>query len=195
MAESPNPQGKGQVSVLAALSEARRGICAPPKNLDQISAELFTSLFMLESDFQFKPVPGKPYWLYRKEGRFRLSPIAPEEWRDDTPGLYIGRGELQRDLTWTLQLSDQAALDPALTELIENRKRHFDREIQAAKSVDRVLPVYAAGLPFYQRVLAAGLAYSLGSSMRGAGIHGLPYDEAKGLLGAPAPARPRERRP
>jgi hypothetical protein len=188
MAENPNPQGKGQVPVLAALSEARAASLAPPKHIDQVSVELFTSLFVLESEFRFKPVPGKPYWLYRKEGRFRLSPIAPREWHPAVYGQHVGRCELQRDLTWTLDLSAEAAADAALTELIAERKRRLDRDMRRAETVDRVLPVYEARLPFYQRVFASALAWSLGGSMRRAGIHGLAYEEAKGLLEGPGGA-------
>ena len=49
MPENPNPQGKGQVPVLAALAEGQRAAAAAPaKHVEQVSVELFTSLFATE---------------------------------------------------------------------------------------------------------------------------------------------------
>ena len=38
-----------------------------PKKIDQIAGELFTSMFVLESEFTFKPVIDKEYYLYLLE--------------------------------------------------------------------------------------------------------------------------------
>ena len=66
-----NTDGKGQTPVLAILNESTRAaVAVPAKRIDQVTTELFTSLFVLESEFAFKPVPGKPYYLYQQETRF-----------------------------------------------------------------------------------------------------------------------------
>lgn len=182
MSYSPNPQGKGLVPVLESLASSRAAIAVPPKQIDQISSELFTSLFVLESDFKFKPVVGKSYWLYRKGERFWLSMLAPEEWSAATHGQVIGECTLQEDITWTLTLDDAAAQDTALMNLIQAKKLDFERKLEAAEQVDGVLPVFDESLPFYQRVFASALAHSLRVSMQKSGIEGLSYDEARGLL-------------
>jgi hypothetical protein len=180
--KNPNPQGKGLVPVLDSLAASRPTATVPPKHIEQVSSELFTSLFVLHSQFQFKPVVGKSYWLYRKDGAFKLSLISPEEWRGGF-GQYVGECQLQSDITWTLKLDDQAARDTQLMQLIASRRAEFEAKLQATDSLQQILPVFDASLPFYQRVFASALAHSLGVSMRKSGIAGLSYDKAKGLLG------------
>ena len=182
----PNPQGKGLVPVLDSLVQSRASIPVPPKHIEQITSELFTSLFVLHSRFLFKPVVGKAYYLYRRtDNSFQLSLIAPQEWGGSAFGQYIGECVLQRDITWTLSLGDEAAQDEALLSLIEDRRRQLEEALRAADSVDEVLPVYVASLPFYQRVFASALANSLKLSMHKSGIQGLSYAQAKGLLTGP----------
>lgn len=182
MNKQPNPQGKGLVPVMDSLAESRAIISVPPKQIDQISSELFTSLFVLHSKFQFKPVVGKSYWLYRRDNTFYLSLIAPHEWGGSGFGQYVGECVLQKDITWTLELGSQAANDQGLLELIENRRKEFDQALNSADAVEDVLPVYLASLPFYQRVFASALANSLKLSMYKSGIQGLSYNQATGLL-------------
>jgi len=180
---NPNPQGKGQAPVLAALTENQRAVATvPPKHIGQVSVELFTSLFVLESDFNFKPVPGRAYWMYRKEGRFRLSPVPPQEWHPIVYGRYIGECRLHEDMTWTLMLADDVAGDPAFLRELEEKRARFERALEAADTLDDALPVHESRFPFYQRVFAYALGYSLGVSMDHSGIRGLSYDEARGLL-------------
>jgi len=175
----PNPQGKGLVPVLECLAESRALISVVPKQINQISSELFTSLFVLHSHFQFKPVVGKQYWLYQRAKQFQLSLISPEEWGDKGFGLFVGECILQQDITWTLTLDNNAANDKALMSYIEARRDEFERALISAESVDAVLPFYLAGLPFYQRVYASALANSLKRSMQKSGIHGLSYVQAQ----------------
>lgn len=182
MRKNPNPQGKGLAPVLAALTQASHGLVIRPKHIEQVSSELFTSLFILESEFGFRPVRGREYWLYRYGERFKLSLLSPSQWSVATFDQVIGRCELHDDLTWTLELSEAAAVDSGLMAQIAERRRRFEQALQEADSVDAVLPVYRQSLPFYRRVFAAALASSLGSSMRQSGIHGLSYAEAQGLL-------------
>lgn len=178
----PNPQGKGLVPVLDSLAESRARIAVPPKHIEQISSELFTSLFVLHSKFQFKPVVGKSYWLYRRQDGFYLSLISAQEWGGAGFGQFIGECVLQADITWTLTLDSKAAQDETLMTLIEDRRRQFELALLAADSIDEVLPVYLESLPFYQRVFASALANSIKVSMYKSGIQGLSYDQAKRLL-------------
>ena len=182
MNNRPNPQGKGLVPVLDSLAESRARIAVPPKHINQITSELFTSLFVLHSKFQFKPVVGKSYWLYRRNKSFQLSMIGPQEWGGDGFGQYIGECILQKDVTWTLKLDDSAAKDDALMHLIAERRKEFERTLGSVDAVDSMLPVYLESLPFYQRVFASALASSLQTSMLKSGISGLDYQQAKRLL-------------
>lgn len=185
--KTPNPQGKGLVPVLSAFAEVSgNGLYVPPKHVEQISGELFTSLFVLESDFSFKPIRGRVYWLYRYGERFALSLLSPQQWRAATYDQVIGQCELHDDLTWTLELSEDAADDEALMQKIADKRASFERDLQDAETLDAILPVYQQELPFYARVLASALASSLGNSMQQSGIRGLNYEQAKGLLTAPA---------
>lgn len=183
MPENPNPQGKGLRPVLAMLEESRApALMAPPKQIEQISLELFTSLFVLESDFKFKPVPGSTYWLYQKNGRFWLSPIGPEEWHAEIYGRFIGECRLHEDMTWTLQMCEEASSDPQLMAFLEQRWEAFDQAMDESDSLDTALPRYQEKMPFYQRVYAFALAHSLRASMQKSGIDSLTYAEARQQL-------------
>lgn len=186
MTTSPNPQGKGLVPVLDGLAACRPRVAVPPKAIDQISRELFTSLFVLEASFQFRPVVGRGYWLYRSGERFRLSMVSPGEWGAGNPfGQPVGEAVLQPDMTWTLGLHPAAADDPAVTRLIAERRALLTARLEKAESLDEAMPDFEAELPFQRRALAAGLAASLRRSMQGAGIVALTYAQAVGLLDAP----------
>jgi hypothetical protein len=177
--KSPNPQGKGLSPFLDSLLLTRKDLSAPAKDLRQITNELFTSLFVLNSQIKFKPVIGQTYWLYRKDEDYRLSLIAPEQWSPSQYGRFIGACELQTDLTWTLCLSDQCRGDQALTIEIARQRERFDRKLKQARRIDDLLPVYIETLPFYSRILASALAHSLRQSMQKNGISGLSFHQAQ----------------
>ena len=181
MNKDANPQGKGLVPVLASLADSRAIISVVPKNINQISSELFTSLFVLHSHFQFKPVIGKRYWLYQRKHQFQLSLISPDEWVSNF-GLCVGECILQKDVTWTLTLDAEAANNKNLMRLIEQRRQEYEEALASTDSVDELLPFYLEGLPFYQRVFASALASSLKGSMIKSGIQGLSYAQAKNIL-------------
>lgn len=190
MMKQPNPQGKGLVPVLDSLRESRTLISVAPKHINQISTELFTSLFVLHSHFQFKPVVGKSYWLYLREHHngdqnqhpFQLSLISPQEWGGDGFGLFVGECVLQQDITWSLILDPVAEQDVMLMALIEKKRDEFETALNSAVTIDDALPFYLDGLPFYQRVFASALANSLKTSMLKSGIQGLSYAQAQKRL-------------
>ena len=102
--KKPNPQGKGLSTVLDALVDSQVKTSLPPKNIDQVSSELFTSLFVLNTNFEFRPVAGNSYWLYHTNDKFKLFSTAPNAWACGQPGIFIGECVLQNDVTWTIQL-------------------------------------------------------------------------------------------
>lgn len=183
MSKNPNPQGKGGSLVLATLNEQRAGgMTVPPKQIDQVSTELFTSLFVLESEFKFKPVPGKRYFLYRKPAHFWLALTPPRMMSEAVAGRFIGTCVLQNDMTWTLELDDAVAADRDFMAYLEQKRAAFEEKLERAETVDDVLPVYQRGFDFYRRASAFAVAHSLTRSMTQSGISGLSYDEARGLL-------------
>lgn len=182
MTAKPNPQGKGLIPTLAVLAEGRAAtVNVPPKRVERVSAELFTSLFVLESDFTFQPTPGRAYSLYQKNGRFWLSQIGPEEWNSSLPGRFVGTCELQGDMTWTLELSEEAGADDALMSTIRDKHRALDEQIRTAGTLEEILPRYNESLAFYQRAFSYALAHSLRTSMERSGIASLSYNEARSL--------------
>lgn len=186
MKRKPNPQGKGLVPVLQGLQQHWARVRVPPKHIDQISLELFTSLFVLQSEFRFNPVPGQAYWLYRRRQRWSLSLISPEEWGQGMPGRYIGRCELQQDRTWTLELDPEVAADPAFMAEVEKRRLQLQEKIEAAAALEDILPGYSQRASYYNKVLVFILAKSLRSSMQLSGIASLEYREARRLIAAPS---------
>ncbi len=176
--KNPNPQGKGLVPVLAALGNASSGVRIVPKHLEQMTADLFTSMFVLESRFSFKPVRGRKYWLYRYGERFQLSPVFPEQWSVPTFDQVIECCELHDDLAWTLELSAATAQDAAFIAYIRTRRETLEQALQSSPTLEAAMPIYVASLPFYQRVFASALASSLGKSMHLSGIAQLNYQQA-----------------
>jgi hypothetical protein len=180
---NPNPQGKGLVPVLQSLGRDYPAGRIPPKQIDQIEMELFTSLFVLQSDFRFHPVAGNSYWLYQDQGDYRLLMVGPDEWqRTAYRGRFIGECMLQQDRTWTLELSPEMAQDQVFMAQLEQQRRDFQCGLEQAHSLEEVLPVYEETLGFYGRILAFSLGKSLGISMTLSGINALSYGEARGLL-------------
>ena len=173
---SANPQGKGAVPVLRDLGSVQSGQL-PPKNLERVEGELFTSLFVLESDFSFMPVKGQGYHLYWMSHRFTLSLNAPGDWAVSSPGVHVGRCHLHQDLTWTLEIDPGVSAHPELIKKIEEKRRRLEERIRETENLLDLLPVHESGLPYHRRVMAYGLARSLGTSMELAGLIQLPPSE------------------
>lgn len=181
--KNPNPDGKGGSTVLTTLDDVRAGTAqAVPKQIDQVTTELFTSLFVLESEFRFKPVAGKTYYLYRLPEKFWLGLTPPDMLGEAVGGRFIGSCVLQADMTWTLELAPAVAADENFMAWLAAKRTAFERRLGEAESVDDILPVYESRLSFYRRASAFGVAHSLSRSMSASGISGLSYDEARGLL-------------
>lgn len=180
MGKTPNPQGKGVSPLLAVIEQQdRMRQVSEPKDAARVATELFTAMFILESDFDFQPTVGRPHWLYRKDGRFRLRLTPPRAWHPAIAGDYIGECWLHKDMSWTLQLDADAAQDQALQELLGKRRQDFERELLQAETLRGALPHHRADLGFYRRVYAYALSRSLELSMRDTGIAALGYDEAR----------------
>ena len=177
MQPKANPQGKG-LSPIASLLAEFPAQYIPAKSVSQIADELFTSMFVLNSDFAFKPVIGNSYWLYQKQGRFRLSLISPEEWSEQVYGLCIGCCRLHEDASWTIELTQQVAADESFILFLQSRREQFEKDLHNADNIEKALPGYVGKLPYYQRMLTTVLTYSLKTSMIKSGIAKLSYQQA-----------------
>jgi len=182
MPENPNPQGKGLVPLLQGLDSHRLDRLLPPKKIDQVQMELFTSMFVLKSDIRFNPVPDRSYFLYQTDGRYKLLMVGPQEWTTPYRGRYIGECSLHQDRTWSMALDPAMTHDEAFMAEITSEQDKLQHALETARSVEDVLPVFEEQLGYNSRLLAYILGKSLGISMEMAGIRVLSYDDAKGLL-------------
>ena len=179
-----NPQGKGLTPVLDQWRSLQPAAVAakPPR---RILADYFTTLLVLSAEFRFKPAVGNNYHLYLRKGRWRLSLVAPAEWGARDAGEYLGRCELQADMTWRLDpvtdLDERKELTQALKAFHDGFVSLLDRE----EVLEDSLPFYVRDLPYYQRLLAAGLASSLKQSLRLSGLTG--SSGRHWLAGTPTP--------
>lgn len=169
-----NPQGKGQVTVLSDWAGAQPR-AVTEKSPRALLADYFISLLVLSADFGFQPRPGVNYHLYRSGQRWQLSLVSPDEWGDKAPGMFLGECNLLNDMTWRLDLRRDLAAEPALMDSLRQLHEAFIEQLGEADFLEETLPFYAAELPYYRRLLAAGLASSLSKSMALAGL-----DKARG---------------
>jgi len=184
MPDNPNPQGKGLVPLIQGLESHRLACQLPPKQIDQVQMELFTSMFVLQSDFRFNPVPNKTYYLYQTEGSYRLLLVGPHEWgATGYLGRYIGACILHDDRTWTLALDSSMEHDEAFMAHIVTEQEKLQLALEKAQTLEDILPVFEESFGHYGRILAYILGKSLAISMDMSGIKQLNYQEAKGLLG------------
>ncbi len=182
MKKNPNPQGKGLAPLLDGLASVRAQAALPPKQIDQVSTELFTSLFVLNTQFEFRPVPGKSYWLYFTNDKFKLFAIGPNDWATGQPGQFVGECVLRDDVTWTVNLNEEIAVQSWFTDFLDQQRQRVEECLLHAEKLEDAMPYYVQKLPYYSRLLAYGVGTSLKQSMTLAGINSLDYEQAKGLL-------------
>lgn len=162
----PNPQGKGETGFLLDWTySSPRGVVAKPA--PQLLADYFTSLLVLSSSFKFKPVFGKDYYLYIHGDRWSLSLISPDEWNDSARRrAFVGTCVLHDDSTWSIEPSDNIGLRSHVQERLAAFYDGFIDKLRSKRVLEEGLPIYEAGLPYYQRLFAAALSRSLQGSLR-----------------------------
>ncbi len=159
-----NPQGKGHTGLLLDWENSRpRGACA--KSSNQLLADYFTSMLVLSSSFGFKPVVGQTYYLYWIRSQWSLSLIAPSEWSDERREAYVGKCELHRDMTWTMNPSEGLSEKPQILQALADFHGGFVAKLASDEPLEQTLPVYVAEFRYYQRLYASALTRSLRFSM------------------------------
>lgn len=172
-ASGPNPEGKGQVGFLLdwAYSSPRAVVAKPAP---QLLADYFTSLLVLSATFKFKPVFGKDYYLYIEDDRWVLSLISPDDWNDEAKRrAFVGTCVLHDDSTWSIEPSGNIRKDCAVADRLATFYDGFIDKLSSRHVLEDGLPVYEAGLPYYQRLFAAALSRSLKASLAKGGQTGL----------------------
>jgi hypothetical protein len=159
-----NPQGKGLTPILDAWRSVQPGTCVS-KSPQRILSDYFVTLLILSSEFAFKPVPGVSYFLYLRDERWELSLIGPEEWRDLRRRHCLGRCTLQGDMTWSLEILGEPERIPVLQNALGAFHDGFLTLLTDHPTLEDSLPHYVDHLPYYRRLLAAGLANSLAQSL------------------------------
>jgi len=165
--KNPNPQGKGSVALLQDW-EATRPTLLRHKSPTQILRDYLLSALVLAAKFRFRPVPGKRYYLYCDSQQWSLSMIGPEEWVHDRPREFVGSCRLQTDATWQMdfgKLRQDGLPMRRLAQFIDG----FTSELSSRQSLLDDLPFFESQLPYYQRMLATGLASSLQRSIADTG--------------------------
>ena len=167
----PNPQGKGDLPLLNELQRWREAPRAMQSGGEVLSS-YFTSLLVLSAEFCFKPIVGASYYLYRREGRWQLSPVAPFEWRPARLDSFVAECRLQPDASWTVAPPRDIAQNSAIIDALQEFLSGFAGKLETAATLSEGLPHYERRLPYHHRVLASALSASLQRSLRHLGLNG-----------------------
>ena len=162
--KNPNPQGKGVVPVLRDWA-TMTPVGPIRKDAAVFLRDYCISSLVLAARFGFKPVPGKDYFLYAREGEWMLSLIGPHEWGQREPGAFLGRCRLRADMTWVIERCADEESDAVAVERAQAFVEGFVDTLAGQASVGENLPYYVSTLPYYQRLLATALATSLQRSL------------------------------
>ena len=158
-----NPQGKGTLPCLQALQDAR-----PKEVANKVPATLYEdfvlSALVLNAHFKFKPVPAREYYLYLKGSQWLMSLVAPHEWVRTSERHFVARCALRMDMTWQVDMDARALKNDGVQGALRSHLGGFADALEEAGSFLGALPYYKRELPYYQRVLASGLAASLHQS-------------------------------
>jgi len=161
-----NPQGKAALPQLAELQQWRTA-ATPAADVETLLAHYLCGLLVLSADFRFKPRPGPTYYLYYRNQRWQLSLVAPEEWRPQRCSDYAASCVLHLDATWEINPAPDLAKRQTVLDALLAFEQAFRNRLRCAANLSSDLPHYEHSLPYYQRVLASGLASSLEHAARG----------------------------
>ena len=164
-----NPQGKGLVPMLEDWRRAQPSAVrfrSPRKVLrDYLVASLVVS-----AEIRFKPRPGVHSFLYLVAGTWQLSLLSPEEWRGRQPGPCLGCCVLRPDMTWQLTPAVDVTEHRELVEGLEAFRQGFTDWLDQDGTLEDHLPFHVRELPYYRRLLAAGMSSSLKRSLARSGL-------------------------
>ena len=166
---SANPQGKGLVPVMEDWGETQPSVVRSRTPREVLRDYLVTSL-VVAAEIRFKPRPGVPYFLYLADGAWLLSLLSPKDWRSRQPGPCLGRCVLAPDMTWQLVPEQDVSEHPELLERLEAFQQGFTDWLDQDGALEDHLPFFVRELPYYRRLLAAGMSSSLKRSLAHSGL-------------------------
>jgi hypothetical protein len=178
-AKSPNPQGKGQLPTLQALQEVSVG-ALPRRSREEWLLDYMAGALVLSARFAFKPVVGRAYYLYWKEGSWSLSMVSPQEWGTRLASSPVARCTLRSDLSWQLSALerpgldgpgrdgpglDGAGLDEEVSAALLAFQQAFRDQLDTDQPLADILPYHNDALPWYPRLMGLALAKTLQTSL------------------------------
>ncbi len=155
-----NPEGKGANGFMLDWYRSEpKGLVAKPQR--QVLAEFFTSMLVLSAHFNYKPVVGVPNFLYYVDGAWSLSLIAPDEWSESRRTGFVGVCILQRDMTWTIEPSENIAGNDSIADEIAKFYDAFAHTLDTDMTLEEILPFHENSMRYYQRLYANALSRSI----------------------------------
>lgn len=159
-----NPDGKGVNGLMLDWYRTEpRGLVAKPRR--QVLAEFFTSMLVLSAQFKYKPAVGVDNYLYWVDDDWSLSLIAPNQWSDERYSGFVGTCVLQRDMTWTIDPSEQLVEQGSLSAAVGRFFDAFAETMDTDLTLEEVLPFYVQRMPYWQRLHASALSRSIRGSV------------------------------
>jgi len=176
-----NPEGKGVSGLMLDWRQSEpRGVVAKPRH--QILAEFFTSMLILSANFKFRPVVGRPSYLYWVDDDWSLSFIAPDEWTESRRDNFVGTCMLQRDMTWTMTPSEGLGENSDVRDAVGRFYDAFAEIMDTDLPLEEILPSYVSGMPYYHRIYASALTRSLKTTTSLSGLSATSCREWQPLL-------------
>ncbi len=155
-----NIDGKGLNGFLLDWYRSEpRGVVAKPQR--QVLAEFFTSMLVLSAQFKYKPSIGTENYLYLDGSDWLLSLIAPHQWSDERREGFVGTCVLQRDMTWTIEPSDNLKQASPVSDAVGRFYDAFADTLDTDLTLEEILPFYVGRMPYYQRLYANALSRSI----------------------------------
>lgn len=155
-----NPDGKGCSDTMLDWYRAQpRGVVAKPQH--QLLAEFFTSMLVLSARFNYKPAIGATNYLYCLNDSWSLSLIGPQQWSDAHRAGFVGTCQLQPDMTWTIEPSEQLLECGSLSDAVAKFFDAFADTLDTDLTLEEILPFYVRRMPYWQRLHASGLSRSI----------------------------------
>lgn len=160
-----NTDGKGLNGfMLDWYATTPRDVVVKPQR--QVLSEFFTSMLVLSANFKYKPVVGVSNFLYLIDDQWSLSLISPNEWSEERRAGYVGRCELQSDMTWTIEPSENLVEGNVVAEGVRRFYKAFAETLDTDLTLEEILPFYVGRMPYYQRLYASAMSRSVRRSVK-----------------------------
>lgn len=155
-----NVDGKGLNGFMLDWYQTEpRSVVAKPQR--QVLAEFFTSMLILSAHFKYKPSIGTDNYLYYVDDNWLLSLIAPQQWSDKHRVGFAGTCKLQRDMTWTIEPSEQLLGNEDISAAVGRFFDAFAETMDTDLTLEEILPFYVRRMPYWQRLHASALSRSI----------------------------------